>query len=105
MNKLSILGCGFVGKGVYHGFSPYFDIKIYDKYIKGYDTLEDTVNHSEILFICVPTPYKPNYEQDLSCIYDVVNSIQKITSESKIVIIKSTIVPGTTRKLQMNFQI
>ena len=103
MNKLSILGCGFVGKGAYHGFSPYFDIKIYDKYIKGYDTLEDTVNHSEILFICVPTPYKPNYEQDLSCIYDVVNSIQKITSESKIVIIKSTIVPGTTRKLQNEF--
>jgi UDPglucose 6-dehydrogenase len=103
VNKLSILGCGFVGKGVYHGFSPYFDIKIYDKYIKGYDTLEDTVNHSEILFICVPTPYKPNYEQDLSCIYDVVNSIQKITSESKIVIIKSTIVPGTTRKLQNEF--
>ena len=85
---------------MYHGFSPYFDIKIYDKYVEGYNTLEDTINHSDILFVCTPTPYKPNYEQDFSCIYDVINSIQKITNESKIVIVKSTIIPGTSRSSQ-----
>lgn len=103
MSKLSIIGCGFVGKGVYHGFSPYFDIKIYDKYIKGYNTLEETINHSKVLFICVPTPYKPTYEQDLSSIYDVIRSIRDITDDSKIIVIKSTVIPGTTRKLQNEF--
>jgi len=90
---------GFVGRALYHGFSPYFDIKIFDKYVEGYNNLEETVNHSEIIFICVPTPVKLNYEQDLSNIYNVLNSIIPVTTDKKILVIKSTILPGTTRKL------
>ena len=104
MNKLSIIGNGFVGQAIYNGFSPYFDIKIYDKFIKGLDTLEETVNHNEIIFICVPTPYKEDYSQDLSAIYDVINSIDKVTSDHKILVIKSTILPGTSRKLSEEFK-
>lgn len=104
MNKLSIIGAGFVGSALYNGFSPYFDIKIYDKFIKGFSTLQDTVDHAEVLFICVPTPFRENYEQDLSSIYDVINSINEVTKERKILVIKSTIIPGTTRKLADEFK-
>lgn len=102
-NNISIIGCGFVGRAIYHGFSPYFDIKIYDKYIEGFNTLEETVNHSEVIFICVPTPVNENNEQDLSNIYDVINSIKDVTSTSKILVLKSTILPGTTRNLYLHF--
>lgn len=99
MNKLSIIGAGFVGRAVYHAFSPYFDIKIYDKYVKGFDSLEETLNHSEIIFICVPTPVKSNYDQDLSNINDVIESIKSNTKDHKILVIKSTVLPGTSREL------
>lgn len=103
MNNLSIIGAGFVGRAIYNGFSPYFDIKVYDKYVKGFHELSETVNHSEIIFICVPTPYRNDYSQDLSSIYDVIKSIDKVSNTRKILVIKSTIIPGTCRKLLEEF--
>jgi len=101
-NKLSIIGCGYVGKAIYNGFSPYFDIKIYDKY-QYYNAIEETIQHSEIIFICVPTPMNDDGTQCLSNIYDAVSNIPKYTNEQKIIIIKSTVLMGTTRRLQQDF--
>lgn len=99
--KISIIGMGFVGRALYNGLSPYHDIRVYDKYNPSYPNLEEVVNHSNIIFVCVPTPVRSDESQDLSNIYDVFNQLKpdRFSSERKIIVIKSTIIPGTCDKL------
>lgn len=94
---LSIIGSGFVGSAVYHGFSPYFKIKIYDKFKQGYHELDETVNHSRFIFVCVPTPVTAEGKQDISSLENAIQSIVGVANERKIIVIKSTSIPGTTR--------
>ena len=54
--NVSIIGCGFLGGALSHGFSNYANIKIYDKY-KDYDDFGETVDHGDIIFFCLPTPF------------------------------------------------
>ncbi|SVD91494.1 uncharacterized protein METZ01_LOCUS444348, partial [marine metagenome] len=61
MKKIGIIGKGFVGSAVAHGFSEATgyeaEIKIFDKDpLKRMHSLEELVNSSEIVFISVPTP-------------------------------------------------
>ena len=58
--------------------------------------LEEAVNKSDIIFICVGTPTKKNSNSaDLSQIYEVAKLISKSINKFKIIITKST-VPVTT---------
>lgn len=103
VGNISIFGSGFVGGAVYHGLSPFYNIKIYDKYKPGYNTLEETIDFSRYIFICVPTPVNlDDNSQDLTYIKDAILSIEKNAKEEKVIIIKSTVLPGTTRMLHNN---
>ena len=95
--KMGIIGFGFLGSALLHGFVLHADIKIYDKYDNIYDSLDDTVNSSDFILIGVPTPMKDNGQQDLSNIYDAVESVVKVAKKRKIIVLRSTIIPGTTR--------
>ena len=97
--KIGIIGFGFVGKAVVHGFYLHSDLKIYDKFQDGLDTLEETINNSDFIFICVPTPMSDDGSQDLSIVYGVMHDIERIAKSSKTIILKSTAVPGTTRSI------
>lgn len=99
MNKISIFGSGFVGKAIYNGFSPNFQIKIYDKFKGGYNSLIETVDFSSVIFICVPTPMNDDGSQNLSAMEDAVETISSVAKSRKILVLKSTILPGTTRSL------
>ena len=58
--------------------------------------LEEAVNKSDIIFICVGTPTKKNSNSaDLKYVYSVAKNLKKIIKKYKIVITKST-VPVTT---------
>lgn len=106
MYKIGIIGFGFVGKALVQGFSLTKDvqIKIYD--IKEeVDTFEDTVDNSDIIFLCLPTPmtHVEGGKINLSIMDDVIKKIEKRLVETnqwkdKIIVIRSTVVPGTTRK-------
>lgn len=101
MEKLGIIGFGIVGGAVEYGFSGH-KIKKYDKY-KESNTLEETCLGSDIIFICLPTPYKGD-KIDLSIIEEAVAEIVKYTDGTdKIVTIKSTVVPGTTERLAKKY--
>lgn len=101
--RIGIIGMGFVGGAIAHGFVLTADLKIYDKYNNMYDSLEDTVNYSDFIFVCVPTPMRDDGTQDLSNVYNVVESINEVAKHRKIIILKSTVTPGTTRKLANTF--
>ena len=59
--SIGVIGNGFVGSAVRFGFSPGTgcdaNVRVYDKdSSKSIDTIEDTVNKSEFIFLSVPTP-------------------------------------------------
>lgn len=95
---IGIIGMGFLGSAVAHGFGHVADIKIYDKYNDIYDSLEDTVNSSRYFFLGVPTPMNDDGSQDLSNVDDAIKSITGVAKSRKVIIIKTTILPGTCKK-------
>lgn len=103
MFKIGVIGCGFVGGAVTAGFSLKAEVKIYDKYKPGFDTLADTCGQ-DILFLCVPTPMRlSDGKPELSFIMDALVAITETTKETKTIVIKSTVLPGTNRELQVAF--
>jgi UDPglucose 6-dehydrogenase len=97
--KFGVIGFGFLGRALVHGFSLHADIKIYDKYDNIYNSLRETVDKSVFIFIGVPTPMAEDGSQDLKNVYDAVESVISVARTRKTIILRSTIIPGTTRKL------
>ncbi len=99
--RVGVIGYGIVGKAIRHVFSPFADeITIHDKY-KDHSTLEETVERSNFLFLCVPTPF--DFSRgciDLGAMDQVVEDVAELASEGQICVIKSTVVPGTTKTYQ-----
>ncbi|MDO8524126.1 MAG: hypothetical protein Q7R99_00675 [bacterium] len=103
--KISEITIGIMGVGMVGGaLKDYFEKKgkkvgeslfLYDPF-KGFDSTEE-LNKADVIFICVPTPYlKDGKGFDLSFVED---AFSKIKGE-KVVVIKSTALPGTTQKFQ-----
>jgi UDPglucose 6-dehydrogenase len=55
---------------------------------------------SSIIFICVGTPSKDAGEADLTSVYDSARSIAHALVGYKVVVVKSTVPPGTNQKVQ-----
>lgn len=98
--KIGIIGVGMVGTplaryfGEIAGYVRGEDLFLYDTNPeKGYG---DDVNRADIIFIAVPTPRSPDGAANLLM---VESAFARITG-SKIVVIKSTVPPGTTESLQ-----
>ena len=101
--KLGIIGNGFVGNAIAHAFIPCMEVKIYDKNPdKCFDELADVVNDSDVVFISVPTPMTQEGLIDLSIVHGVFEDIESVkTNDSRpIFVLKSTVVPGTTRRIK-----
>ena len=100
MKKVGIIGNGFVGSAMAFGFGLHAEIRIYDKAkTKAMNTLEDTVNNSEFVFLCLPTPMETvlGGQIDLSIIESAFDDITKVDDgQNRIYVIKSTVIPGTT---------
>lgn len=98
--KVGIIGNGFVGESQAFAFSPIADVRIYDiDPLKSTTTLED-VHTCDFIFVCVPTPMKSSGEQDLS----YVDSVFEHANSGPVYIIKSTVLPGTTKQLQTKYK-
>jgi len=83
--SIGIIGAGYVGKAVYHGFSLNADIKIHDKIPElATSSLEDTVN-SDFIYICLPTPMTKvdGGEIDLRTIDGVLEKINNIVKRNR----------------------
>jgi len=107
--KIGIVGNGFVGSSVAFGFSAQTgcdaDVKIYDKdSSKGTHTLDEVVNTSDFIFVSVPTPSNQDGSISLDIVYDIFNEMNEVNNRTdNIFLLRSTVTPGTTRKLQIGF--
>ena len=117
---IGIVGQGYVGTAIKVGFEPHYELETYDKYDKDKSTcdLADLVEKCKVIFVCVPTPMN----KDGSCHTDIVESVikdidkwcyaywgnydlDKNTIDNKpIVVIKSTVPPGTTDRLHRKYK-
>ena len=79
MQKIGIVGNGFVGSSVAFGFSPQCgcdaEIKIYDKDSSKATHSLSEVLLSEFIFLSVPTPSKPDGSVSLKIVYDIFDEI------------------------------
>ena len=100
MNKVKIgfIGQGFVGKNYADDFvARGYKVIRYAKE-KPYDKNKETIKDCDIVFIAVPTP-TTSKGYDASIIRTVLSS----TGVGKIVVLKSTILPGLTEDIQEEF--
>jgi UDPglucose 6-dehydrogenase len=100
--NIGIIGNGFVGSSISAGFGLHASIRIYDKNpAKSVNTLEETINQSDFIFISVPTPMKSvtGGKIDLKIMDSVFEEISAInTRKDNIFIVKSTVIPGTVER-------
>ncbi|MCZ6691367.1 MAG: UDP-glucose/GDP-mannose dehydrogenase family protein [Planctomycetota bacterium] len=62
-------------------------------------SLPDAVQASNVVFIAVGTPSLPNGGPDLSAIFSVAEEIAPAINSYKIIVMKSTVPPGTTERV------
>lgn len=101
MYRVGIIGLGFVGNALYQNFKNHSSIslKLYDKYKNGGIGSIDEILDTDMCFLCLPTLYSKQLEDyDLSSIHDVCLSLSK-NQYKGVVIIKSTVLPGTSDTL------
>lgn len=102
MNKIfvGIIGVGMVGTPLKRWFEEYKDYKRGENLFaydidpkKGYF---DDVSKADVIFIAVPSPRNP----DGSCNVAIVEEAVRSVKGEKIIVIKSTVPPGTTERLK-----
>ena len=103
--KIGIVGKGFVGSAVQFGFSPNTgcdaEVRAYDKDPnKSQHTLEEVVNESDYIFISVPTPSNDDGSINLDIVDDALRSINEINNRDNVILLRSTMVPGSTLAFQ-----
>ena len=90
--RIAVAGIGMVGGALVKTLkSPI----LYDP-PKGIGSKEE-LNEAEIVFVCVPTPYENGFS------LKAVIAVLDILEGSKVVVIKSTVLPGTTDHLQHEY--
>jgi UDP-N-acetyl-D-glucosamine dehydrogenase len=62
-------------------------------------TYTDSSFDAEIILICVPTPLNSHHQPDLSFLISAITSTGKVLKQGTLVIVESTIQPGTTRNV------
>ncbi len=114
------VGYGFIGNAVVELFRPHAkSILVYDKAkgptkfgnIELTDSIDGVVKTAEVIFVAVPTPMKASGECHTgiveSVLQDIQNSALKLERDlgSFVVVLKSTVPPGFTKRMQDRYAI
>ena len=103
MKKIGIVGNGFVGNSVAFGFSPTHEVRIHDKDLKkNLNTIEEVLE-CDYVFVCVPTPMNQNGSINLDVVHKALQEIKSKNTKNNILILKSTMIPGTVKTLQHKY--
>lgn len=103
--KIGLIGLGFVGGALHHSFLKHFDIKVFDKdkAKSNVDSLEELSKQTEIIFLALPTPIKEDETAYLEHFYKIYDKLNNYNNKN-IVVIKSSVQPGTTKKLNDKYK-
>jgi len=106
-SKIGICGLGCVGDAMYQHFLKNTNLQPvgYDKYKQPYDSDEvfQELLDTDMVFLCLPTLYSPEIAQyDKSAIFEVCKRLNE-GSYKGLVVLKSTVEPGTTDNLNAKY--
>lgn len=114
--KVSMIGCGKLGLPCAEVMSTHYDIVGYDivkdpsANILMMDSIQAAVSDRDLIFVAVPTPHDPEYggskpianmppkDFDYSIVQDVLVEINKHVNKTQLVVLISTVLPGTVRE-------
>lgn len=118
---VGVVGYGYVGRAVEQFFSWHvdehndpkalFDVKVYDKAKPEMGTLADVVRLAEVIFICVPTPMRPDGSCHTGIVESVITDIvaeagrQSRNTDSFVLVVKSTVYPGFTDDMKKKYPV
>jgi len=115
IKKVSIIGCGKLGLPCAEEMANLYEVVGYDvvpftsEKIKQV-TIKEAVEFGELIFIAVPTPHVEEYggetpschlepkNFDYSIAKQVLSEVNQYVDKSKLVVLISTVLPGTVRK-------
>ena len=103
--EIGIVGQGFVGTAVREGLKEHHNVHTYDKFKTKSSTmsLKSLVKHSDVIFVCVPTPMDAETGvAHTGIVESVISEIDELAAEvgnTPTLVIKSTVPPGTTERI------
>jgi nucleotide sugar dehydrogenase len=95
---IGFIGQGYIGKNYADDFERRGYSVVRYSLEKSHNGNKENIKDCDIVFIAVPTPTTPKGFD-----HSMVSEVLSLVGNGKTVVIKSTIVPGTTRKLQEHF--
>ena len=101
--KIGIIGNGFVGNSIAFGFSPTHEIRIHDKDPKRTLNTIEEVLECDFIFVAVPTPMNRDGSISLKVVEKALQEISEKNTKNNIIILKSTMVPGSTNNFIKQF--
>lgn len=106
--RIGVMGLGMVGGALYRYFETHRKL-VPGETLLGYDPAKgmddpSLINRADIVFVAVPTPYNTEPHEgdpgfDLTYVRQAIGTLDG----SKVIVIKSTVLPGTTEMLQKEF--
>lgn len=109
LERIGIIGQGFVGSSIKAGLIKDFpDLLTFDiqSHLSICSSLKELVNECYFIFVCVPTPMEQNGSCHIGIVDKVLKDIEILTyiGDERIVILKTTVPPGTTRKFNRKYE-
>lgn len=114
--KVAMVGCGKLGLPCAEVMSSKYNVVGYDivkdpaAQIHLMDSIQEAVVDRDLIFVAVPTPHDPIYggsnpiadlppkDFDYSIVQNVLKQINQVVNRSQLVILISTVLPGTVRR-------
>lgn len=104
--EVGVIGLGYVGGAVAHAYQrKNIAVHTFDVDASKNPTcnnLEDFLEKANFIYVAVPTPMTREGSCDTRIIDQVVSDICKAVTQ-KVIVIKSTVPPGTTERLQQQY--
>ena len=103
--NIGVIGQGFVGSAIREGLKSFYNVMTYDlDPEKCNSNHRDVCTKCDIIFVCLPTPMRQSGECDTRLLESAIKKIESECNKSyevknPIVVIKSTIPPGTTARI------
>ena len=88
-----------INKGEIHIVEPELDILVRKAVNKNLLKAVTTPKKADVFMVAVPTPFKGNYEPDLSYIESAAKAIAPVLEKGNLIILESTSPVGTTEKM------
>lgn len=96
--KIGFIGQGWIGKNYADDFERRGFTVVRYGVEEPYKQNKDNIKDCDIVFIAVPTPTTPTGFD-----YSIIDSVLPLIGSGKVAVVKSTVLPGTTKILQNKY--